>query len=58
MVQHLKQQVAELKEELSLATGGEEREGELDTTERDGYCVCVRVCVCKKILCVYVCMYM
>ena len=34
MVQHLKQQIVELKDELSLATG-EEREGELDDSERD-----------------------
>ena len=36
MVQHLKQKVCELEEELSLVTGGQEREGELEETERAG----------------------
>ena len=34
MVVQLRQKVEELREELSLATGGEEREGELDLSER------------------------
>ena len=34
MVQHLKQKVAELRDELALATG-EEREGELSEAEAE-----------------------
>ncbi|CAI8004769.1 Kinesin-like protein KIF6, partial [Geodia barretti] len=35
MVRQLRQQVAELREELSLATGGEERDGDLELAERE-----------------------
>ena len=35
MVQRLKQQVAELREELSIARGGEEGEGEIDSNDRE-----------------------
>lgn len=44
MVQQLKQQVAELTEQLSLAAGGEEREGELDPTERERWELCCEKC--------------